>query len=100
MANAKEIPGRSAFSPLVRNGLCRHVRSKGMMVNIAESPENDSTRRGYLEVDKNALAWDGTIWWCTHTSKTIGPDDRPCDSDRCKKGRACFEAEGDDDRVA
>jgi len=77
------------------------VRSKGMMVNIAESPENDSSRRGYLAVDPNALAWDGTIWWCQQTSKSIGPDDRPCDNERCGKaaGRGCFEAEGDD-RVA
>jgi hypothetical protein len=101
MANNKPPTNsvRSAYSPIVRDGLCRHVRSKGMMVNIAESPENDSSRRGYLAVDPNALAWDGTIWWCTHTSKTIGPDDRPCDSDRCRAGRGCFEAEGDD-RVA
>jgi hypothetical protein len=86
--------GRSAYSPIVRDGLCRHVRSKGMMVNIAESPENDSSRRGYLAVDANALAWDGTIWWCSHTSKTIGPDDRPCEAERCRAGRKCFEAEG------
>jgi hypothetical protein len=90
---------RSIHDPRVRDGLCRNIRSKGMIVNIAETPENDSTQRSYLTVDKNALAWDATVWWCTQTSKTIGPDDRPCDKERCQSGRACFEAEGDD-RVA
>lgn len=92
-SNKIETAVRSEFSPRVRDGLCRHIRSKGMYVNIAESPENDSTRRGYLAIDHNAFDWDGTVWWCTATSKTVGPDDRPCDNDRCKSGRRCFQGE-------
>jgi hypothetical protein len=86
-------PGRSAHSPVVRDGLCRHIRSKGMIVNIDEAPESASTQRNYLGVDPHALAWDGTVWWCTETSKTIGPDDRPCDAGRCVSGRRCFTGE-------
>jgi hypothetical protein len=89
--------GRSIYAPRVRDGLCRHIRSKGMIVNIDESPENQSTQKNYLAVDTHALAYDGTVWWCTATSKTIGPDDRPCDSDRCQKGRTCYQGE---ERVA
>jgi hypothetical protein len=96
MANddaASNVIGRSSHSPRVRDGLCRHIRSKGMLVNIDERPENKSTQKNYLAVDTNALAYDGTVWWCTSTSKTIGPDDRPCDADRCQSGRRCFEGE-------
>ncbi|HEY0706824.1 MAG TPA: hypothetical protein VGG33_08510 [Polyangia bacterium] len=84
---------RSAFSPRVRDGLCRHIRSKGMIINIDEAPENASTQLNYLSVDPHALAWNGTTWWCTQTSKTIGPDDRPCDNGRCTEGRRCYTAE-------
>ncbi|HEY0712219.1 MAG TPA: hypothetical protein VGF45_06075 [Polyangia bacterium] len=84
---------RSAHSPRVRDGLCRHIRSKGMIINIGEAPENASTQINYLSIDPNALAWNGTTWWCTQTSKTIGPDDRPCDNGRCVQGRGCYTAE-------
>ena len=30
---------RSIHDPRVRNGLCRYIRSKGMIVNIGEKPE-------------------------------------------------------------
>jgi hypothetical protein len=86
-------PGRSAYSPVVRDGLCRRIRSKGMIVNIDEAPDKASNQGNYLAVDPNALAWDGTVWWCTATSKTVGPDDRPCDSGRCQQGRRCFVGE-------
>ena len=89
---------RSAHEPRVRDGLCRHIRSKGMLVNIGERPENDSSQRQLLAVDRNTMPWDGTTWWCNVTSKTVGPDDRPCLHDRCVAGRGCFEAE--DDAVA
>ena len=90
---ANEVPGRSAHVPIVQDGLCRKIRSKGMIVNIDESPENKSTRAAYLKIDPHALDWDGTVWWCAKTSKTIGPDDRPCDTGRCVAGRRCFEGE-------
>ena len=88
---------RSEHSPKVRDGLCRHVRCKGMLIHIDDSLETSSSQLNYLRVDPHALAWDGTTWWCTVTSKTVGPDDRPCDNDRCKSGRSCYKGE---ERVA
>jgi hypothetical protein len=84
---------RSQYEPRVRDGLCRFVRAKGMIVSLGEGAENDSLQRSYLAVDPNALAWDSTIWWCSQTSKSIGPDDRPCHKERCLPGRGCYEAE-------
>ena len=62
---------RSIHEPRVRYGLCRHIRSKGMLINIGEAPENDSSQRGFLAVDKNTMEWDGTTWWCTESGKTV-----------------------------
>jgi hypothetical protein len=86
---------RSIHEPRVRYGLCRHIRSKGMLVNIGETPDNDSSQRNFLAVDKNTLPWDGTTWWCTESGKTVGPDDRPCHDSRCRQGRSCYQAEDD-----
>jgi hypothetical protein len=91
---------RSQHDPRVRNGLCRYIRSKGMLVNIGEKPENDSSKRQFLAVDKNTADYDGTTWWCQQSGKTVGPDDRPCYDERCTKGRSCFEAEDDQPPVA
>jgi hypothetical protein len=93
MANIQSV--RSQYSPRVRDGLCRKIRSKGMIINIDESPENQSNRAAYLALDPHALDYDGTVWWCSETSKTIGPDDRPCDETRCGQGskRPCYHAE-------
>jgi hypothetical protein len=86
---------RSQHAPVVRDGLCRHIRCKGMIINVGEKPENDSQRRQFLAVDKNTMDWDGTNWWCMESGKTVGPDDRPCHNSRCVSGRACYEAEDD-----
>jgi hypothetical protein len=91
MSNVKKP--RSIHAPRVRDGLCRYIRSKGMIVNIGEKPENDSSRREFLAVDRNTMDWDGTSWWCQQSGKTVGPDDRPCHNSRCVSGRSCFEAE-------
>ena len=46
MANQNKEPVvRSKYSPKVRDGLCRHIRSKGMIVNIDEAPENSSWQK-------------------------------------------------------
>ncbi len=91
---------RSQHDPRVRNGLCRFIRSKGMIVNIGEKPENDSLKRQFLAVDRNTADFDATTWWCQQTGKTVGPDDRPCYDERCTKGRGCFEAEDEETPVA
>jgi hypothetical protein len=90
---------RSKHEPRVRDGLCRNIRSKGMLVNIGELPENDSAQRSFLAVDKNTMPWDGTTWWCMSSGKTVGPDDRPCHATRCLSGRSCFEAEDEESPV-
>lgn len=90
----------SAHDPRVRDGLCRYIRSKGMIINLDERPENQSSQRGYLAVDKNALAWDSTVWWCQETCTPVGPDDRPCLPERCGSGRACHVPSGSDEPIA
>ena len=84
---------RSAHQPRVRDGLCRHIRAKGMLVNIGEKAEHELARR-MREADPNALPSDTTIWWCDQTSKVIGPDDKPCHRDECGgSDRVRYEAE-------
>ncbi len=84
----------SAHLPVVRDGLCRFARSKGMLVNLGEpDPRAASFSRQYLTHDPNALPFDTTIWWCEQTSKSLGPDDGPCASERCVHGRSCYESE-------
>ncbi len=85
-------PTPSVHAPSVRDGLCRHVRSKGMIVNIDEDKNQDNSFAArFAAADPNALPFDTTIWWCTMTSKSMGPDDGPCDRSRCIAGRGCFE---------
>jgi len=92
MANSSK---KSVHQPHVRDGLCRHIRSKGMLVDIGEKPPNDASQRQMLAADRHAMAVDSTVWWCDETSKTVGPDDRPCHKGRCVQGRACFQGEDD-----
>ena len=91
---------RSQHDPRVRDGLCRYIRSKGMIVNIGETPANDSLKRQFLAVDKNTMDFDATTWWCQQSGKTVGPDDRPCYAERCVQGRKCYEAEDEQTPVA
>ncbi len=87
-------PKSSAHTPSVRDGLCRYIRSKGMVVNIDEDPAQDNSFVArYMAADPNALPYDATIWWCTMTSKSMGPDDGPCNRERCIAGRGCYVAE-------
>jgi hypothetical protein len=32
------------------------------------------------------------VYWCLETMETAGPDDGYCAADRCRPGRACFQA--------
>ncbi len=85
---------KSAHEPTVRDGLCRYIRSKGMIVNIDADPSAQSGFVAqFMALDPNAMPYDATIWWCTETSKSLGPDDEPCDRSKCVAGRGCFEAE-------
>lgn len=69
----------SRHSPVVLGGLCRHLRCKGMYVGVRQ------------QMDPNALPMDTTNWWCSRTSKAVGPDFYPCGKDDCGALRACHE---------
>jgi hypothetical protein len=83
----------SIHEPRVRNGLCRRLRSKGILVSIGTAPEKDIAARQRASFLGNELPTDTTVWWCDRTATVIGPDDRPCHADRCTRGRACHESE-------
>ena len=79
---------RSIHDPRVRNGLCRYIRSKGMIVNIGEKPENDSLKRQFLAVDPNTMDFDATTWWCQQSGKTVFHCGYPrCFAARCANRR-------------
>ncbi len=85
---------QSRHAPQVFNDLCRHVRTKGMVVNMND-PDPDGKQR-LQNQDPNSLPYDVTTWWCTQTFKQLGPDDRPCHGERCVQGRVCFETDRPD----
>jgi hypothetical protein len=58
---------------------CTHLRHKGMYV--LSTPEED----GAASYDK----YDATVFWCSRTQKTLGPDGRPAHADACRHGRDC-----------
>lgn len=80
----ESVRKKSRYAPVVKNNLCRHLRSKGMYTG------------GYHAVDPHALPFNATNWWCDRTQKELGPDDCPCDGGRCGPGRACYVAEAGD----
>ena len=58
--------------------LCRRLRSKLMIMNVAPDPEGRSSDDGYF--------------WCTHTMNCLGPDGQVAERESCRAGRACFES--------
>ncbi len=71
----KELPVIPPDAPI-----CRHLRSKGMYVfTDAQEEEHDDD-------------CDGSFYWCVHTMKTYGPDDRMVLRRECKNpSRSCYE---------
>ena len=59
--------------------ICRHLRSRNSfgMMEGGGNPWHD------IE-DPNA------VFWCNLTSGPFGPDNKICDTRRCKPGRKCF----------
>lgn len=58
---------------------CAHLRHKGMYV--LSTPEED----GAATYDN----YDATVFWCSRTQKSLGPDGRPAHADQCRHGREC-----------
>lgn len=61
-------------------GLCRHLRSKGMFIEVEFNP---------LDAAIPSMS-DGFVW-CVHTQNCLGPDGRVADRETCGAGRSCFE---------
>jgi hypothetical protein len=51
---------------------------------VLSTPEED----GAASYD----AYDATVFWCSPTQKTLGPDGRPAHASTCKPGRDCCPA--------
>jgi hypothetical protein len=68
-------PVRQIAEPQVQ---CRMIRSKWMFIEA--EPDPTVPRSG------------GSICWCVHTQKVMGPDGQVVTLEACNSGRACFEA--------
>ena len=55
---------------------CRHLRSKEMFYDTGTPQEEQSTSGDF---------------WCTHTSRCLGPDDKPASDEDCGPERSCYE---------
>ena len=60
---------------------CTYLRHKGMYVMSVPDPDE---HRFYD-------AYDGTVYWCALTQKSLGPDNQPVHADACQQGRGCCE---------
>ncbi len=57
---------------------CRHLRHKGMYIDVEPDPEVPSMSDGFC--------------WCTHTQNCLGPDGEAACHQDCTPERDCFEA--------
>ena len=62
--------------------LCRHLRTKGMFVSGYDGPPPEVPHIP-----------DTAAFWCNLSGWAMGPDSLPVNTDRCGKGRGCFEPE-------
>lgn len=57
---------------------CRHLRSKGMYINVGCSPGEEIVGDGHF--------------WCNRNQRHMGPDDCLCNGDTCRDmSRSCYE---------
>lgn len=57
---------------------CRHLRNKGMYIEVEPDPEVPSMSDGFC--------------WCSHTQNCLGPDGEVASHEDCTPDRNCFEA--------
>lgn len=70
------LPGLAEQFPLLKEGHCKHIRSKEM----------------FYEVQRNDVPdYGGRLYWCQHTQTCLGPDGKACDMQHCSPERPCFE---------
>lgn len=65
------------LSPAAVTRLCRRLRSKRMIMNVAPDPDVPGSDDGYF--------------WCTHTMNCLGPDGQVAERESCRQGRPCYE---------
>ena len=70
------MPGLADQFPKLKEGHCKHIRSKEMFYQIERLDVPDYSARMY---------------WCQHTQLPLGPDNKPCEMGHCTAERACFE---------
>jgi hypothetical protein len=71
------LPGLADQFPKLKEGHCKHIRSKEMFYEI----ERGSDLPNYA----------ARMYWCQHTQIPLGPDARPCEMGACTSERSCFE---------
>jgi hypothetical protein len=70
------LPGLGDQFPKLKEGHCRHIRSKEMFYQIERlDPPN----------------YAGRNYWCSHTQLPLGPDNKSCEMATCNDERPCFE---------
>ena len=77
--SSHEPSDRDRTLPVVApaSGICRHLRSKSMFIDVEPDPTIPSMSDGFV--------------WCTHSMNCLGPDGRVADRDTCRHGRRCFD---------
>lgn len=70
------LPGLADQFPKLKDGHCKHIRSKEMFIQIERLDVPDYSAR---------------LYWCQHTQWPIGPDQKVCDMANCTDERPCFE---------
>ena len=71
------LQGLAEQFPELKDGHCRHIRSKEMFYQI-ERPD--------------APNYSARLYWCQHTQIPLGPDQDPCEMGTCNGKRSCFES--------
>ena len=65
---------------LTRTAICRHLRSKGMLIEVEPDPRDvtiPSMSTGFV--------------WCVHSQNCLGPDGKVAGREACVAGRVCYE---------
>ncbi len=69
-----------ALNVVTGSGACRHLRSKGMFIEVdsyAQEASIPDMTTGFV--------------WCVHSQTCLGPDGRVAEHETCVAGRSCWE---------
>ena len=70
------LPGLADQFPKLKDGHCKHIRSKEMFYDVERS---------------DVPNYSGRLYWCQHTQIPLGPDGKACEMGTCNSDRPCFE---------